>query len=449
MRNTKTQTSDKGVSAQIESLLALCNDVQKNDVARWQAIILELNTHFCVTQNEILKAKILFEYARFYYIVKSNYKKSIEFCHEAKKYFSQNDIELVITFNFLLGINYHLKGDYKGAQPYYNHCMALLKTKKDITLSDYALLAKTYYNIGLLHSGISDKKSSIRHIEKALKIYLKIKDKSGIARCYNALGHHHPKAMKDVNIAIDFYLKGMQYFKEDNDLIGLATAYNNIGYQYGVLKQTDKAIKYLQLGLALRQKLGNKKNIAASYHFMGIISETNEMYKEAIEYYLKAENIFKEIDSKHELPSLYIQLAELFLKIEDYQGAYHYRLHYSQLKEEILAFDYSTSLNLEVSKLLSKSQEEETLFKRQKQKELSEYATQLEDLQAELTQLIFVVSHDFREPIRMMANYSKLIANKYILLAPYSEEICKISLQMWEILQRLQQSVQMIVKHKQ
>jgi tetratricopeptide (TPR) repeat protein len=447
-------TSENKAATQAKTLLAQCCEVRKNNAQKWNEIINDLDAIFPLVANRTLQTKILFEKAHYYYMAKGAFQLSIELCYEAKKLFHSNEIDFEITFQSLLGTNFHLMGNYEKAQPHYLSGIELLESKLEKSTDDLDALAKLYYNTGLLHTNLINKQSSINYVEKALEIYTQINSKSGLARCYNALGHHHPQSQQSEKISIEYYLKAAQYFEEDNDLIGLATAYNNIGYKYGMLKQIESALEYLEQSIAIRKKLGNKKGMAASFFYMGSVLESNEMYDEAIIHYQHAEKLLLEINSKHELHSLYFQLSKTFAHKSNFKQAYHYHQLYTKLKEEIFKFDYKTSLSIEASKLLIEQQEREATFERQKQQELSEYIQKLETVQNELMQMVYIASHDFREPIRMITSYSLLLSKEENLQTKIqnnaANEICNTTINMWNTLKKLQQSAQnKVIKNRE
>jgi tetratricopeptide (TPR) repeat protein len=440
----KTLVDEQVLEAEI--LLMQCSEVRKNNAQKWEHIISALEKLFHHLNDRVLQTKILFEKAHFCYMAKGAFQQSIEICFAAKELFSNNDIDFEITFQSLLGTNFHLMGNYEKARPHYLAGIELLENKPEKSVEDWDSLAKLYYNTGLLHTNLINKENSVQYVEKALEIYTQINSKSGLARCYNALGHHHPQSQESENISIEYYLKAARYFEEDNDLIGLATAYNNIGYKFGMLKQIHKALHYLELSISLREKIGNKKGMAASYFYKGSVLEKNERIDEAIQNYHQAEKFLTEVNSKHELHSLYFHLSKTYAQKQNFEAAYRYHRLYVQLKEEIFNFDYNTTLSIEASKLLIEQQEREANFERQKQEELSTYIQKLEGVQNELTQMVFIASHDLREPIRMMTSYSLLISKcdnqEQNELAQLAKQIGNTTLLMWETLKNLQQSAQ-------
>lgn len=426
-------------------LLSACGKVRKNDNKQWKQMIESLQRLQPHIHDHKLKARVLFEHANYCYMAEGAYRKSLALCNEAKSLFDARDADLLITYHSLTGTNYHLMGDYEKAQPYYLKGIELLEEKSEKSSEDLDNLAKLYYNIGLLRTNLQNKDISVEYLEKALQIYKQINSKSGLARCYNALGHHHPKSKNDDVVSIDYYLKAATYFEEDNDLIGLATAYNNIGLKYGMMKNVQSALIYFEKSVSLRRQLGNKSGIAFSYFYIGSAYEANEQYDEALEYYHRAEKIMLEIDSKHELHQLYDQVSKTYAHKQNYEKAYEYHKKFIGLKHQIFSFDYKTSLSIENTRLLIEQQEKEADMQFAKQQELSQYIQKLEAANNELMQLAFVASHDLREPIRMITIYSTLIKKQLQQIGDATtcstiETIVETTANMWKTLQGLLQS---------
>ncbi|MCS6819761.1 MAG: hypothetical protein NZ522_07395, partial [Chitinophagales bacterium] len=361
------------------------------------------------------------------------------------------DIDLEIIFNSLVGTNYHLMGNYDRAQPYYLEGIKLLENKQEKKTDDLDNLAKLYYNTGLLYTNLRNKENSLRYMEKALELYLRLNSKSGLARCYNALGHHHPDAQDNPSVSIEYYTTAAKYFEEDNDLVGLATAYNNIGFKYGMVKDIERANYYLEQSIKIRKALGNKRGIAASYFFKGIVMQNNGFADKALEYFLTAEQLLIEVNSKHELHSLYEQMSKCYAYLKRYKEAFICHKKFSALKKEIFSFDYNTTLNLETSRLLIELKEKEAEMEWQKQKELSEYIIKLENAQKELVQMVYITSHDLREPVRMIKSYSLLLLKHEVSSYAHAiiSEITAAADKMWNTIKELQKSAQRKVLVKQ
>ncbi len=433
-------------------LLGECGKVRKNDNKRWKQHIHALQALLPKINSPLLKAKVLFENANYCYMAEGEFRQSLALCNEGRKLFDERETDLLISFYSLTGTNYHLMGNYEEAQPQYLRGIELLEAKSEKSADDLDSLAKLHYNIGLLRTNLQNKDISVESLEKALSIYEKLGSKSGLARCYNALGHHHPNSKNDSVVSIDFYLKAATYFEEDNDLIGLATAYNNIGLKFGMMRDVESALVYFEKSISLRMQLGNRNGIAFSYFYTGSVYEANEQYDEALEYYHKAEQIMLEINSKHELHQLFEQLSKTYSIKQNFEKAFEYHQKFIKLKHEIFNFDYKTSLSIENTRLLIEQQEKEAALEFQKQQELSQYIQKLESANDELKQMAFIASHDLREPIRMVTIYSSLI--KKVKTDELDEqtqstidEIISTTNAMWRTLQGLLQSSAAAVKN--
>jgi tetratricopeptide (TPR) repeat protein len=264
-----------------------------------------------------------------------------------------------------------------------------------------------------------------------------------MARCYNALGHHHPDSATNYEVSINYYLKASDKFEELNDLVGLSSAYCNIGNKYAQKRNLEQSLLFLNRGLHIRLQLGNPSSIAYTYMFIGRAYFTHGQLEKAIEFFLESEKLFIETNTGHDLHQLYEEIANCYANQNKYDQAYEYRLKYMDRKGNVNNFDYATTLNMQQIKYVLEQQEKLAALELQKREDLAQYITQLELVHMELKQMAYIACHDLREPIRLISNYSSKLSALY----PATEEfeipllfladIKKISKNMWGIVKSL------------
>ena len=118
-----------------------------------------------------------------------------------------------------------------------------------------------------------------------------------VGRAYNNLGVIYAK-QNDFIKSLDYFKEVLlleQYLGKDNPCI--AEAYNNIGVVYFYQAKYQDALKYISLGLSIREKLlgASHSDVAQSYNNLGGVYDNQGKYLDALTCYSKALEIRKEI----------------------------------------------------------------------------------------------------------------------------------------------------------
>jgi len=91
------------------------------------------------------------------------------------------------------------------------------------------------------------------------------------------------------------------------------------------LRGFGKAIDYHKQSLAIVQKIKDKKGVSNCYLSLGSVEYKLGNFRRAIDYYLNAENILKQIGQIHYLKAVYDGLFFAYKKIEDHENAEKYK----------------------------------------------------------------------------------------------------------------------------
>jgi signal transduction histidine kinase/DNA-binding response OmpR family regulator len=85
-----------------------------------------------------------------------------------------------------------------------------------------------------------------------------------------------------------------------------------------------KATFYANQCMSLSEKTGDKKGIADSYYFLGVIDKNKGKYEYAIDFFTKSKSIYEEIDDKKGLAHVNNGFGSLWFITMDYQKAFNY-----------------------------------------------------------------------------------------------------------------------------
>ncbi len=159
--------------------------------------------------------------------------------------------------------------------------------------------------------------------------YAKIsKDVYSLGKAYNSLGNAYLEA-RQPELALENYFISKEYRKQLDNKIEVAHSHNNIALAYMELNMFSEALSSLKDGIGICQEAGDLTNEA--YLMMGIA----EIYKDindnnnALEYAIKAANIFIHFNNTLGLARVYTLIGTLHknlnnnpLALEYYKRAY-------------------------------------------------------------------------------------------------------------------------------
>ncbi len=266
-----------------------------------------------------------------------------------------------------IGISHYYTGKNKKAITYFKKAIEIYQKALGAT---HQKIGNIYNNIGVIYDGEGKNDAALMYYEKALAIYSKHLAADHLHMGYNYANISNVSRLMDqLYPALTYAEKALAIFEKQQDTIGLAGVYTNIGTIYNEKGQHNKAIAYHKKGLhlgeqfygedhielvtnyinilgvyensevekvmfyskkALRilQKVYGEKNryTAIIYHNLGLEYTYRKEYTTALEYLQKSLNIRTAIlDKNHEaIVSSYYYMAELYKEQHAYEKALAY-----------------------------------------------------------------------------------------------------------------------------
>jgi tetratricopeptide (TPR) repeat protein len=126
--------------------------------------------------------------------------------------------------------------------------------------------------------------------------------------------------------SISFYLKAAKIFKTQNDLKALAIIYNNIGINYGFIKNFLGEFEFLNKAIAINKKLNIKNALIKNYNNLGANYRKQNLPDEALKVYDLAYDEIRKLNQPMLLAQNLTNRANILEKKGDLTNAERYFL---------------------------------------------------------------------------------------------------------------------------
>ena len=182
----------------------------------------------------------------------------------------------------------------------------------------------------------------------AARQYESIHDNIGLGQAYNNIGEVYKK-MGDYKKALEFLQLSIELKKNDSQTRAI-TLYN-VGELYILLNDLSHASQYLEQSLSLAIKTNDRKVIGYSYTGYGLIHAKQGRHQEALDYFVLAETIWKEIGEMRLLIQTYQDIADMNRELKQYDKAEKYLLLSMEMSSLIRVPDLQVANYLRLSKV--------------------------------------------------------------------------------------------------
>ncbi|MGZ3900166.1 MAG: tetratricopeptide repeat protein [Bacteroidia bacterium] len=293
--------------------------------------------------NDPLKTISSFNELTWDYLLKGDFKNAIQMYEGAnfviKKVYHTGDQNLIKKTKRLEGACvtnvasvYKEKGEYTKALDFYFKAVAINEETGNKNSK-----GSTFSNIASVYSSIGDLVKAIEYNYKALKIFEETDNKLYQAGVLGNMGLVYSKQNNHAK-ALEYHLKSKKMYVELNSKHGEATCLENIGIEYSYLENPGMSLDYFFKALKINEEQGNIfgvgqccGDIAISYQLLadtlmahGKSGEAAVKHQFAMDYYLKAINISREIGNKQGEGFNLMGLASLYASLGEYNKAIKY-----------------------------------------------------------------------------------------------------------------------------
>ena len=244
------------------------------------------------------------------------------------------------------GYLYVKQGDILKAFEYFNKSLPIQKE-----INDKLGMAGSLLNLGMLFRQQGNITKALEYYHSALKLQIDVNNKTGIADSYNNIGFIYDSQGEYLK-AYEYYNKALNINIQINNKNGIAICYTNIAFLYNTKSELfisgsneqraknghKQALEYLNKSNKIQEEINDNEGLASSLNSIGNLYENYGdpncnlsideciiiSQKKAFDYYIKALELRKDINSKAGIAISYESLSAIMLKQNKIEEAYKY-----------------------------------------------------------------------------------------------------------------------------
>ncbi len=237
----------------------------------------------------------------------------------------------------------YAKGEYTTAINYFSKALPIATEIKDT-----ALTGVCYWGIAENLTAQGNIPEAFNNAFKALRFFEQVNNPVFLARIYACIGYLYDKQNK-LDAALNAYTKSYEFAIRCGNKFLIATANTFLGDVYFSKKKLEQAKQKITLAFEVYKELNIRYGISESYEKLGAIAEAegdaalesgdisqaNNLYYRALDYYKPALDLNIETDWKNQIAGGYISVASIYTKLKNYTAAETYIKNGLALSEKI------------------------------------------------------------------------------------------------------------------
>jgi len=211
-----------------------------------------------------------------------SYNKALEYAD------ARTPIQLKARIHNGIGLTSVDLADYSKALEHYNKALQLYKMD-----NNQEGIALQLQNIGVVYYMVGRTEDALNNYLESVKILEMLPDARPNILANNLLNTAIVfMEINELQKALEYYHKAVNIYAENNDMLGLAHVYSNMGVLY-FRTNLDSSLYYHQLALEFYSTLSKEISIATSMNFVADIYREKGEYEKALAMYKEALDIIE------------------------------------------------------------------------------------------------------------------------------------------------------------
>ena len=216
-------------------------------------------------------------------------------------------------------------------------------------LGDRLKMAQADYTLAKLYYTVSDNDRSLHFFGAALQLFEQLKDTGDMILIHSQMGYAYDRLARRAEMLNEF-LAALKLAEKTNNLERTSDALYSLSSFYTSGEEFPKAIPYLQQALVIDNELGNRKNIASDYLYLGQCDGRTGKYEAGKRYLTEAISIFTSFKDNFHLAVAYSYLGDLYYQRHDYDASIQNRVKAMQMMDTLGAKEEAADVADNVAK---------------------------------------------------------------------------------------------------